>query len=82
MIRRRHQIVHRADRIGGEFQPVDSGEILNWVEVTRTFMHSLLWPIFLKHYPIEVLRTKFNIASVDEETGAVVNLDDARLENP
>jgi hypothetical protein len=71
MTRRRHQIVHRADRIGGELQLVDPGEILNWVEVTRNFMQSLLWSIFLRHYPVNVLKEKFNLVSVDEETGTV-----------
>jgi hypothetical protein len=34
-------------------------------------MQSLLWSIFLRHYPVNVLKEKFNLVSVDEETGTV-----------
>jgi hypothetical protein len=61
MIKRRHQIVHRADRIDNELQAVDADQILKWVEATNAFMHRLLVPILLKHYPPEVLANKYQI---------------------
>jgi hypothetical protein len=64
MIRRRHLIVHRADRAGNQLQAIDPDEVLLWVEVTYEFMGKLIRPMLLKKYTPEVLAERFNIKLV------------------
>jgi hypothetical protein len=56
MMKRRHQIVHRADRIQADdpeiLEPISPDEVELWMEATKTFVGSLLGEIVIK-LPIE-----------------------------
>ena len=59
MIQRRHQIVHRADRVktpgSGKYtlQPIEAGEVLAWLRATTAFTLSVTKPLFRKLNPLE-----------------------------
>jgi hypothetical protein len=59
MIQRRHQIVHRADRVKAPgtnnrvLQPIDRNEVLTWMKATERFMKSLYIPLLDKLIPLE-----------------------------
>jgi HEPN superfamily RiboL-PSP-like protein len=61
MIRRRHLIVHRADKAGTQLQAIDPTEVLHWVDVTYQFMESLVVHILMKKYTPEVLAGLFKL---------------------
>jgi hypothetical protein len=67
MIERRHQIVHRADRVktvdssAYKLQPIEPQQVSHWLEVTTNFMQSLMNPLFLKLNPLEELAKAFNV---------------------
>jgi hypothetical protein len=54
MMQRRHQIVHRGDRVKGSdpntftLQPIDREQVLAWLSATIKFVHSLLQPLVFK----------------------------------
>jgi hypothetical protein len=66
MIKRRHQIVHRADRpdISGlveqPAQAIAAHEVLEWIEATQQFIMNVLDIIF-DHYDFAMFRDKFGI---------------------
>jgi hypothetical protein len=67
MIERRHQIVHRADKVKASnsnnytLQPIEAEEVQSWMEYTRKFMGGLWAPLFMKLNPPESLAKKYNI---------------------
>jgi RiboL-PSP-HEPN len=65
MIRRRHLIVHRADRKEGQLQSINHEEVLQWITATRLFMESLFVPIASKRYTPQFLKEKFNITLIE-----------------
>ena len=64
MIQRRHQIVHRADRVKGPgsekytLQPIEAGEVWAWLRDTTGFMISVTHPLFRKLNPLEEIMKK------------------------
>jgi hypothetical protein len=60
MIRRRHLIVHHADRIEGQVQRLGS-DVFEWLGATRLFLQTLLTPIASKKYTAQLMQEKFNI---------------------
>jgi hypothetical protein len=65
MIRRRHMIVHRADKRDGQLQSINHTEVFQWITATRLFMESLFIPIASKRYTPQFLKEKFNITVVE-----------------
>jgi hypothetical protein len=61
MIKRRHLIVHRADRVEGQIQSIDSDEVLVWVEATQLFMQKMFRPIVSKRFTPKYLEEKYEI---------------------
>jgi hypothetical protein len=69
MMERRHQIVHRADKVrvaaantnAYSLQPIEAIEVLLWLRATINFMQSLLQPMFLKQTPLDELAKKLGI---------------------
>jgi hypothetical protein len=73
MIQRRHQIVHRADRIKNsngvyELQYADPAEVMNWATVAREFMFSLVEPILTRQV-IPALQDRTFIVEAAPECG-------------
>lgn len=60
MIQRRHQIVHRADRVNEPgkpvLQPIQRSQVWHWLDVTHTFTTSLIAPLI--HRMPELLEPK------------------------
>jgi hypothetical protein len=61
MIKRRHLIVHRADKVDGEIQTIDSNLVLAWVSAAQSFMQNLVPPVVLKRHTPQYLEEKYNI---------------------
>jgi HEPN superfamily RiboL-PSP-like protein len=67
MNQRRHQIVHRADRVKAvdsdtwSLQPVDLRKLAEWTAATFAFAHSLAGPIASMLYTPETIEQKFGI---------------------
>jgi hypothetical protein len=72
MMQRRHQIVHRADRVKGAepetyaLQPIEPSEVEAWLQATANFMASLMQSRSRKLYPPEKIAEMFNIRIVQE----------------
>jgi hypothetical protein len=74
MMQRRHQIVHRADRVKEydsdtyTFQPIVELEVRLWLKATTLFMSNLLGPLVMKLNPLEELVKRLNIKLAEEGT--------------
>lgn len=52
LIKRRHQIVHRADRNQQEeIEPVTSGQVQEWIDIVMNFMATILSDIAQRRFP-------------------------------
>lgn len=60
MIRRRHHIVHRADRAksGSGLQPISSVQVMGWLVATMTFALSTAQTAFMKRYSFQEFQKK------------------------
>jgi hypothetical protein len=67
MMQRRHQIVHRADRVkaaGSDeyvLEAIRPAEVRDWLDATSNFIRGLMQPLFLRLYPLEKLKEMFNL---------------------
>jgi hypothetical protein len=67
MIQRRHQIVHRADKVkigdsnAYKLQPIEPQQVSHWLGVTTNFMQSLMGPLFLKLTSLEDIAKQLNV---------------------
>jgi hypothetical protein len=79
MMRRRHLIVHRADRVRDErserdvIQRVDPEQVRVWIAAVHDFVNKLLLPIMTKQVPLEEVAQRMGIDIKLQERSQDVN---------
>jgi hypothetical protein len=61
MIRRRHQIVHRADKApsGDRLQTIEASEVTVWIQTASVFLIVMVEAFLHRQYPLERVLERF-----------------------